>query len=74
MKPKTENMNQALTQSKDPLKKRVVNNIILSRTSSQLQSSIRYAELAGMKDDEQVKEWIEFRKLLVFPNDINNPF
>lgn len=67
-------MNQALTQSKDPLKKRVVNNIILSRTSSQLQSSIRYAELAGMKDDEQVKEWIEFRKLLVFPNDINNPF
>jgi len=56
------------------LKKRVINNIVRSRSSLQLQSSIRYAELAGLKDDETVKEWVQFRKLLVFPNDPNQPF
>jgi len=56
------------------LKKRVINNIIRSRSSLQLKSSIRYAELAGLKDDETVAEWIAFRKLLVFPNDPNQPF
>lgn len=52
------------------LKKRVISNIIRSRTTDQLKSSIRYAELAGLLDDELVKEWIQFRKLLVFENQV----
>ena len=52
------------------LKKRVISNIVRSRTTDQLKSSIRYAELANLLDDELVKEWIHFRKLLVFENEV----
>jgi hypothetical protein len=52
------------------LKKRVISNIVRSRTTDQLKSSIRYAELAGLLEDELVKEWIHFRKLLVFENQV----
>jgi|DEB0MinimDraft_6_1074348.scaffolds.fasta_scaffold34717_3 hypothetical protein len=48
------------------LRERVISNIIRSNTTSQLKSSIRYAELAGMLEDETIQEWIHFRKLLVF--------
>ncbi len=52
------------------LKKRVISNIVRSRTTDQLESSIKYAELAGLLEDELVKEWITFRKLLVFDNQV----
>lgn len=54
----------------EQLKKRVIGNIVRSRTTDQLKSSIRYAELAGMLEDELVKEWITFRRLLVFDNQV----
>jgi len=52
------------------MKKRVINNIIRSRTTDQLKSSIRYAELAGLLEDELVKEWVQFRRALVFDNQV----
>ena len=52
------------------LKKRVISNIVRSRTTDQLKSSIKYAELAGLLQDELVQEWITFRKLLVFDNQV----
>jgi len=54
----------------EDLKKRVIGNIIRCRTTSQLKSSIRYAELAGLLDDELVQEWITFRKALAFNDEV----
>ena len=51
--------------STDPLKTRVIRNILGSRTRAQLESSKRYAELAGLQDDELVKEWLQFKRALI---------
>lgn len=57
--------------SNDPLKTRVIRNIINSRTKEQFESSKRYAELAGMLDDAIVKEWINFKMAI---SAFNSPF
>jgi hypothetical protein len=50
--------------SNDPIKSRVIRNFINSKTKDQFDNSKRYAELAGMLDDELVKEWIQFKMSL----------
>jgi hypothetical protein len=50
--------------SNDPIKSRVIRNFINSKTKEQFNSSKRYAKLAGMLDDELVKEWIQFKMSL----------
>lgn len=50
--------------SNDPIKSRVIRNFINSKTKEQFDNSKRYAQLAGMLDDELVKEWINFKMAL----------
>jgi hypothetical protein len=57
--------------SLEPLKDKVIRNIIESETEEQLKSSMRYAQLAGLKDDELVKEWLTFKKQIT---NFNSPF
>ena len=57
--------------SADPVKNRVIRNIINSRTQEQFDNSKRYAELAGMLEDNTIKEWITFKESIT---PFNSPF
>ena len=57
--------------SADPVKNRVILNIINSRTQEQFDNSKRYAELAGMLEDNTIKEWITFKESIT---PFNSPF
>jgi len=57
--------------SADPVKNRVIRNIINSRTQEQFDNSKRYAELAGMLNDNTIKEWIKFKESIT---PFNSPF
>ena len=57
--------------SEDPVKNRVIRNIINSRTQEQFNNSKRYAELAGMLEDNTIKEWIKFKESIT---PFNSPF
>jgi len=57
--------------SLEPLKDKVIRNIIESETKEQLESSMRYAQLAGLQDDELVKDWLKFKKQIT---NFNSPF
>jgi hypothetical protein len=59
------------TLSDCPLKTRVIRNIINSKTKEQFNNSKRYADLAGMLEDELVKEWIQFKMAI---SAFNSPF
>ena len=59
------------TLSNDPIKQRVIRNIINSKTKEQFNNSKRYAELAGLLEDELVKEWIQFKIAI---SAFNSPF
>lgn len=58
--------------SDDPLKDKVIRNIIRCRYREQYINSIIFANMAGFKDDELVQEWIWWRQLLHF--DDETPF
>ena len=47
--------------SNDPLKSRVIKNIINSKSIDQLNNSMNYAKLAKMDKDEVVLEWYQFK-------------
>lgn len=57
--------------SLEPLKNKVIRNIVNSQTKEQLESSMRYAQLAGLQDDELVKDWLKFKKQIT---NFNSPF
>ena len=57
--------------STDPIKSRVIRKIINSKTKEQFDNSKRYAELAGLLEDELVKEWIQFKMAI---SAFNSPF
>jgi|14_taG_2_1085336.scaffolds.fasta_scaffold62962_3 hypothetical protein len=59
------------TFSLEPLKNKVIRNIVNSQTKEQLESSMRYAQLAGLQDDELVKDWLKFKKQIT---NFNSPF
>mgnify|MGYP003646254540 CR=1 FL=1 len=59
------------TFSLEPLKDKVIRNIVNSQTKEQLESSMRYAQLAGLQEDELVKDWLKFKKQIT---NFNCPF
>ena len=59
------------TFSLEPLKNKVIRNIVNSQTKEQLESSMRYAQLAGLQDDELVKDWLKFKQQIT---NFNSPF
>ena len=59
------------TFSLEPLKNKVIRNIVNSQTKEQLESSMRYAQLAGLQEDELVKDWLNFKKQIT---NFNSPF
>ena len=59
------------TFSEEPLKDKVIRNIVLSKTEEQLDNSMRYAQLAGLQEDELVKDWLNFKKQIT---NFNSPF
>ena len=59
------------TFSNDPIKDKVIRNIINSKTQEQFDNSKRYAELAGMLNDNTIKEWITFKESIT---PFNSPF
>ncbi len=59
------------TFSLEPLKNKVIRNIVNSQTKEQLESSMRYAQLAGLQEDELVKDWLKFKKQIT---NFNSPF
>jgi len=54
-------MNTEPQLSNDPLKNRVIQNLIKSRTPEQIRNSMNYAKLAGLDKDEVVMEWYQFK-------------
>jgi len=62
---------KATTFSNDPIKDKVIRNIINSKTQEQFDNSKRYAELAGMLNDNTIKEWITFKESIT---PFNSPF
>ena len=59
------------TFSLEPLKNKVIRNFVNSQTKEQLESSMRYAQLAGLQEDELVKDWLKFKKQIT---NFNSPF
>ena len=62
---------KSTTFSNDPIKDKVIRNIINSKTQEQFDNSKRYAELAGMLNDNTIKEWIIFKESIT---PFNSPF
>jgi len=54
-------MNTEPQLSNDPLKNRVIQNLIKSRAPEQIRNSMNYAKLAGLDKDEVVMEWYQFK-------------
>jgi len=57
-------MNTEPQLSNDPLKNRVIQNLIKSRTPEQIRNSMNYAKLARLDKDEVVMEWYQFKMAL----------
>ena len=57
--------------SNDPIKDKAIKNIVRSNSEEQLENSMRFADLAGLLDDDLVKEWLQFKLAI---SNFNSPF
>jgi len=57
--------------SNDPIKDKAIKNIVRSTSKEQLENSKRFADLAGLLDDDLVKEWLDFKLAI---SNFNSPF
>ena len=55
----------------DPIKHKAIKNIVRSNSEEQLENSMRFADLAGLLDDDLVKEWLQFKLAI---SNFNSPF
>ena len=55
----------------DPIKDKAIKNIVRSNSEEQLENSMRFADLAGLLDDDLVKEWLQFKLAI---SNFNSPF
>lgn len=56
--------------STDPIKDRVIANLMRSQNTEQFENSKKYARMANLLYDPLVQEWLDIRKRLHFNDEV----